>query len=90
MVEGKDFFIEINHRGIQTPTIVGSDLYEGYVFRYVKNSKLGVTLTAPYEHRPDLISNDLLGSPDNWWLLMEINSVFDPFEGFKSGDTIIG
>jgi hypothetical protein len=46
-------------------------------------------IPAGYEHRPDLISNLFYGSPKNWWLLMLVNSVEDPFEGFNVGDSIL-
>ena len=44
---------------------------------------------AGFEHRPDLISNVFYGTPKNWWLLMQVNSISDPFEGFKVGDRIL-
>lgn len=44
---------------------------------------------AGFEHRPDLISNVFYGTPKNWWLLMQVNSITDPFEGFKVGDRIL-
>lgn len=42
-----------------------------------------------YEHRPDLISNLFFGTPDKWWLLMLVNNITDPFEGFKVNDRIL-
>ena len=42
-----------------------------------------------YAHRPDLISNVFYGDPGKWWLLMEVNSISDPFEGFKVNDRIL-
>ena len=44
---------------------------------------------AGYEHRPDLISNVFYGTPKNWWLLMLVNSITDPFEGFNENDQIL-
>lgn len=42
-----------------------------------------------FEHRPDLISNIFYGTPDKWWLLMQVNNISDPFEGFNVGDRIL-
>lgn len=44
---------------------------------------------AGYEHRPDLISNVFYGTPAYWWLLMLVNSISDPHEGFKVSDRIL-
>lgn len=46
-------------------------------------------IPAGFEHRPDLISNVFYGTPKNWWLLMQVNSIPDPFEGFNVGDRIL-
>lgn len=40
------------------------------------------------EYRPDLVSFDIYGFPDNWWRIMEANGMKDIFE-FKAGKTII-
>jgi len=44
---------------------------------------------AGYEHRPDLISNVFYGTPDYWWLLMLVNSITDPIEGFYTSQKIL-
>ena len=46
-------------------------------------------IPAGFEHRPDLISNVFYGSPSNWWLLMLVNGISDPFEGFNVRDRIL-
>ena len=43
---------------------------------------------AGFEHRPDLISNVFYGTPDKWLLLMQVNNIEDPFEGFNLNDRI--
>lgn len=40
------------------------------------------------EYRPDLVSNDVYGYPDNWWRILEANGMKDVFE-FKQGKTIM-
>ena len=44
---------------------------------------------AGYEHRQDLISNLFLGSPDYWWMLMLVNTITDPIEGFYLNQQIL-
>ena len=44
---------------------------------------------AGYEHRPDLIANVFYGTPKNWWLLMLVNGITDPFEGFRVNQRIL-
>jgi|TARA_R110002110_G_scaffold374148_1_gene583958 hypothetical protein len=81
---------KVRHRNVLTTTIVNtpkfdsilSDLDSAYEYEvgYVPNG---------YEHRPDLISNVFYGTPKNWWLLMLVNSISDPNEGFKINDKIL-
>lgn len=40
------------------------------------------------EYRPDLVSYDVYGFVDNWWRILEANSMKDIWE-FKAGKTII-
>jgi hypothetical protein len=40
------------------------------------------------EFRPDLVSFDVYGFPDNWWRIMEANNMKDIIE-FKAGKTIV-
>jgi hypothetical protein len=47
-------------------------------------------LESKYEHRPDLLSYDLYGSPNFWWVFMMINpdQIKDPIFDLKAGMTI--
>lgn len=47
-----------------------------------------MVLTKGVEYRPDLVSNDFYGFPDNWWRIMEANGMLDIWD-FKAGKTII-
>lgn len=40
-----------------------------------------------YDIRPDLLSYDLYGTPDYWWVFMTMNpdAIKDPIYDFKSG-----
>lgn len=82
--------IRVQHRSIITNTIVNTEKFDSilsdiddafeYEVGYVPNG---------YAHRPDLISNVFYGSPKNWWLLMLVNGIDDPFEGFNENDKIL-
>ena len=81
---------KVRHRNVITTTIVNTPKFDSilsnldsayeYEVGYVPNG---------YEHRPDLISNVFYGTPKNWWLLMLVNSISDPNEGFKINDKIL-
>lgn len=44
-------------------------------------------LETRYEHRPDLLSYDLYGTPNYWWVFMIVNpdKIKDPIYDFKTG-----
>lgn len=46
-----------------------------------------ITLTGRYEHRPDLLSYDLYGTPRLWWTFAMLNpdSISDPIWDMKTG-----
>jgi len=44
-------------------------------------------ITKGFEYRPDLVSQDYYGFPDNWWQILEVNKIYDIFD-FKAGRTI--
>ena len=74
----------VKHRGATVTTIVNSPEVDNYIatMDVRKDYKVGY-IPNGYEHRPDLISNVFYGTPKNWWLLMLVNNITDPFEGFK-------
>lgn len=45
-------------------------------------------ITKGIEYRPDLVSQQVYGFPDNWWRIMEANNIFDILN-FKAGITIL-
>lgn len=47
-------------------------------------------LETKYEFRPDLLSYDLYGTPNFWWVFMIVNpdQIKDPIYDFKAGLTI--
>ena len=83
-------FKRVKHRNVTTTTILNTPGFDsilgdlGSAYRY----EVGY-VPAGYEHRPDLISNVFYGSPRNWWLLMLVNGITDPGEGFKTSQRIL-
>jgi len=80
----------VNHKGVITHTPVGTEQYDSLVENIdtVFNFEVGyIPLAAA--HRPDLISNVFYDTPSYWWLLMLVNNITDPFEGFNAGDRIL-
>ena len=82
--------ITVKHRGQDIIASTGSVSYDAYVANLpnLYSHKVGF-IPAGYEHRPDLISNLFYGSPKYWWLLMLVNNISDPFEGFNVNDRIL-
>lgn len=78
------------HKGSSVTTTVGHP-YHDYITQFsnsVYSYKVGF-VPLEFQHRPDLISNAFYGTPIYWWLIMLVNNVSDPFEGFNVGDKIL-
>jgi len=78
------------HRDAKVTTILNSTVFEDLI-KNIDTAYVYQTGYVPegYEHRPDLISNVFYGTPDNWWLLMLVNNISDPFEGFYTNQRIL-
>lgn len=82
--------VAVRHRDLITTTILNSKAFDS-VIKNLENAyeyEIGYVLPG-FEHRPDLISNIFYGTPDKFWLLMLVNNISDPFEGFKVNDRIL-
>lgn len=82
--------VEIRHRGVTVTTSVGDPVQD----KIHKESSERFSMKSGYipigyEHRPDLISNVFYNTPGKWWLLMLVNGVTDPFEGFDVNNRIL-
>ena len=82
--------VKVMHKNAIVTTIVGSPVYD----EIIKNMEDIYEYTVGYvpagfENRPDLLSNVFYGTPKNWWLLMLVNNITDPFEGFKVNERIL-
>lgn len=79
----------IIHKSRAITTSVGVAKWDDFV-RNIDNEfeyQIG-QVPVGYAHRPDLISNIFYGTPALWWLLLIVNKIDDPFEGFNVGDQI--
>lgn len=80
----------VEHRDKVVNTTVGSTSYD-YLVENIEtlfNYRTGY-IPAGFEHRPDLISDLFYGTVGYWWLLMLVNGVSDPNEGFNVNDLIL-
>ena len=82
--------VRVPYRGTRVTTIVNSPLFDSILTNIESsyNYEVGYVPNG-FEHRPDLISNVFYGTPENWWLLMLVNNITDPFEGFKVNERIL-
>jgi len=78
------------HRKATVTTILNSTQFDNILENLDTAYKYSVGyIPAGFEHRPDLISDLFYGTPDKWWLLMLVNNISDPFEGFNVNDRIL-
>ena len=80
----------VKHRNVTTTTILNTPKFDSILadLGSAYNYEVGY-IPAGYEHRPDLISNVFYGTPKNWLLLMLVNGISDPGEGFRVNQKII-
>lgn len=83
-------FLGVRHRKTLTTTIVNTKSFDSILDNLETAYDYEVGFVPPgFEHRPDLISNVFYGTPDKFWLLMLVNNISDPFEGFNVNDRIL-
>jgi|TARA_R110002124_G_scaffold62661_1_gene171230 hypothetical protein len=81
---------QVLHRDVTTTTILNTPKFDSMLSNLGDAYEYEVGyVPAGYEHRPDLIANVFYGSPKNWWLLMLVNGISDPAEGFVPNQRII-
>jgi hypothetical protein len=80
----------VSHRNTKVKTIINSPKFESLLESVNTAYEYEVGFVpVGYEHRPDLISNVFYGTASNWWLLMLVNGISDPFEGFFVNQRIL-
>jgi len=78
------------HRGKTVTTILHSNKFDTIITNIQKAYKYDVAyLPAGLKQRPDLIANDYYGNPSNWWLILFVNNIKDPFEELQEMKRII-
>jgi hypothetical protein len=83
-------YVQVKHLNKDTLTIVNSEVYDKILQNIDEYYEYEVGYVPEgYEHRPDLISQVFYGTPKNWWLLMVVNNISDPFEGFNINEKIL-
>ena len=83
-------FNEVSFKNTKFTSIVNNKTFDRFMFNLEKSFNYDFfTIPIDLQHRPDLIASRFYGNPQNWWLLMLINNITDPFEGFNTNDTII-
>jgi len=73
------------------PTSVGDPDYDANYGGDIETKFFPRTLgTIPngFQHRPELIANLFLDTPNLWWVVCERNAIFDIFEQLKTGESI--
>ncbi len=78
----------LSFKGKSTKEIVSTRGWTTYSTN-IKNvpAKL-LVLPAGFEGRPDLLSYEVYGTTDYWWVICLANDIIDPFEQFKAGKQI--
>jgi hypothetical protein len=87
------YSLEVNvveHRGVKVTTMLNTLTFDNMIKNMDKvyDYEIGY-IPAGYEHRPDLIANTFYNKPTNWWLLMLVNNISDPAEGFLLNQKIL-
>jgi hypothetical protein len=78
-----------NHKGKKTTSILNSSRYESIIKDINIIYKYDVaSVPASMKNRPDLLANYYYGDPSNWWLIMFINNINDPFESLNPNQKI--
>jgi hypothetical protein len=61
--------------------------FETYKRKKIPENKGDKFTVVTQSYRPDLLSQNVYGSPDFWWKIMQANNIWDIWD-FKAGITI--
>lgn len=79
-----------NHKGRVVNSIVNSQTFDDKITNIDKTFYYDFTyLPNDFKKRPDLIANSYYGSPINWWLVLFVNNIADPFESLDANQRIL-
>lgn len=78
-----------NHKGKKISSILNSKVFDNMIIN-INNvySYDVIKIPAGYKNRPDLLANAYYGNAANWWLLMLVNNINDPFESLNPNQRI--
>lgn len=77
----------IKHKGKTVTTNVGTK-FDDIVERVDDEQFRKARINPLHVARPDLISDVFYDTPDNWWFVMHINNISDPFQEMTSDKRI--
>lgn len=78
----------VTHKGKSVSTSLNSENLNSYL-KNIDQLRYNIIRVSPeLQHRADLISNKVYGTPTFDWLICWYNNISDPFDGLSSGDLI--
>jgi len=79
-----------NHKGKVTTSILNSPVFEKMIEDLDVSYKYDVGyIPFGLKNSPDLIANEYYGSPGNWWFIMFVNNINDPFESLQPNQKLL-
>lgn len=81
------YSVKMQHRDKVVTVALSSDL-DSFIESMDDFKYTNATIPAGMEHRADLISNAVYGTPKLDWLILWFNGIKDPFQELNPGDSI--
>jgi len=78
----------LSFKNKSTKEIVSSREWGSYCNQLITTPSRVLIVPAGYEGRPDLISHQVYGIVDYWWVICAANNIIDPFEQLIAGKQI--
>ena len=78
----------LSFKNKSTKEIVSSPEWNAYCNQLISEPARVLTVPAGFEGRPDLISYEVYGIVDYWWVICAANNIIDPFEQLLAGKQI--
>lgn len=81
-------FKHATHKGKKVKDLISSDQWKNVQTTFENTPSNLAVVPNGMEGRPDLISNNLYGTPKYWWIICVANNISDPFEQLIAGKKI--
>jgi len=78
----------LSFKNKSTKEIVSSPEWNAYCNQLISEPARVLIVPAGFEGRPDLISYEVYGIVDYWWVICAANNIIDPFEQLLAGKQI--